>query len=79
MKSDSIYPLSGIHQLRENGRMNSEIMPASEEKASVPAVIPEPLTYSVEETALVLGISPPTVYRLVAGRCRGRLHQEPVR
>jgi len=48
--------------------MNSEIIPASEEKASVPAVIPEPLTYSVEETALVLGISPPTVYRLVARR-----------
>lgn len=28
----------------------------------------EPLTYSVAETAQVLGISPPTVYRLIARR-----------
>ena len=39
-----------------------------------PAVVPETLTYSVTETAAVLGVSLPTVYRLVT---RGVLRPLP--
>ena len=38
------------------------------EIVSAPAHKPEPLTYSVAEAAQVLGVSPPTIYRLIARR-----------
>ena len=38
------------------------------EIASSPSDQPEPLTYSVMEAAQVLGVSQPTIYRLIARR-----------
>ncbi len=52
--------------------MNPELTPPSfplpAEIASAPTDKPEPLTYSVTEAAHVLGVSPPTIYRLIARR-----------
>ena len=49
--------------------------PLASQSATPPAVpVLEPLTYSVTETATVLGVSLPTVYRLVA---RGILRPLP--
>ena len=52
--------------------MNSEIIspsfPLPAEIVSAPADVPEPLTYSVSEAAQVLGVSQPTIYRLIIRR-----------
>ena len=50
--------------------MTSEILPPPSAAAqiSAPALSLEALTYSVGETAQVLGVSEPTIYRLVARR-----------
>jgi len=50
--------------------MNSEIVssPLLAEIVSAPADKAEPLTYSVAEAAHVLGVSQPTIYRLIARR-----------
>ena len=50
--------------------MTSEIvpLPSAAAQISAPAVSLEALTYSVGETAQVLGVSEPTIYRLVARR-----------
>ena len=50
--------------------MNSETFhpPSAAEQIPAPASPFEALTYSVIETAQVLGVSPPTIYRLVARR-----------
>ena len=52
--------------------MNPEFTPPSfplpAEIVSAPADKPEPLTYSVAEAAQVLGVSSPTIYRLIARR-----------
>jgi len=50
--------------------MNSEIIssPLAAEIVRAPADKPEPLTYSVKEAAHVLGVSQPTIYRLIARR-----------
>lgn len=50
--------------------MNSETYSSSNAAAVAPATPPplETLTYSVTETAHVLGVSLPTVYRLIARR-----------
>ena len=52
--------------------MPQRLAPPAASAAAVPPV--EPLTYSVTETATVLGVSLPTVYRLVA---RGILRPLP--
>jgi excisionase family DNA binding protein len=36
--------------------------------AAAPAAIPEKLTYSVAEAAVLLGVSRPTIYRLIGRR-----------
>lgn len=36
--------------------------------AAAPTAVPEKLTYSVAETAALLGVSRPTIYRLIARR-----------
>ncbi|HQF37967.1 MAG TPA: helix-turn-helix domain-containing protein [Opitutaceae bacterium] len=57
--------------------MNSQSTPASVAPAeTIVSTVPvlEPLTYSVTETATVLGVSLPTVYRLLA---RGILRPLP--
>ncbi len=51
--------------------MNSEIISIAPGGAGVAQSTPQPLetlTYSVTETARVLGVSLPTVYRLIARR-----------
>jgi excisionase family DNA binding protein len=51
--------------------MNSEITSIAPHGAGVAQSTPQPLetlTYSVTETARVLGVSLPTVYRLIARR-----------
>ena len=50
--------------------MNSATIlpPSAPEQISASAVPFEPLTYSVAETAQVLGVSEPTIYRLVSRR-----------
>jgi excisionase family DNA binding protein len=50
--------------------MTSEILPPPSAAAqiSAPVISLEALTYSVGETAQVLGVSAPTIYRLVARR-----------
>lgn len=57
--------------------MNSQSTPdssATSETIATPVPVLEPLTYSVTETATVLGVSLPTVYRLLA---RGILRPLP--
>ena len=57
--------------------MHSQFVPESpalSENSALIAPALEPLTYSVTETATVLGVSLPTVYRLVA---RGVLRPLP--
>ena len=56
--------------MRQNRRMTSEILPPSSATGQIfaPAVTLEALTFSVGETAQVLGVSEPTIYRLVARR-----------
>lgn len=57
--------------------MNSQSTPASvapTETIATTVSVLEPLTYSVTETATVLGVSLPTVYRLLA---RGILRPLP--
>ena len=50
--------------------MNSQTIssPSATEQISAPAVTIDSLTFSVGETAQVLGVSEPTIYRLVARR-----------
>lgn len=50
--------------------MNSNTVssPLSSETVSAPATQPDSLTYSVAEAAYVLGVSQPTIYRLIARR-----------
>jgi excisionase family DNA binding protein len=40
----------------------------SADVVAAPAVAPEPLTYSVAEAASALGVSAPTIYRLITRR-----------
>ena len=65
-----IYPLFWLAWLNHSGRMNSETIshPFAAEPIPAPAVLHEVLTYSVAETAQVLGVSEPTIYRLVSRR-----------
>jgi len=50
--------------------MTSEIIfpPSASAQIPAPAISLEALTYSVGETAQVLGVSEPTIYRLVSRR-----------
>ena len=62
--------LFGFTELVQCGRMNPEIHSPASTAAEVASPTPplEVLTYSVTETARVLGVSLPTVYRLIARR-----------
>jgi excisionase family DNA binding protein len=51
-----------------NPELTSPAFPASAEIVSAPAYNAEPSTYSVAEAAHVLGVSQPTIYRLIARR-----------
>ena len=59
-----------MRYLCENERMNSETNRPqfAAEKIPAPAAPLEALTYSVAETAQVLGVSEPTIYQLVSRR-----------
>ena len=50
--------------------MNHETIPPPSAAGQIPApaISLEALTFSVGETAQVLGVSPPTIYRLIARR-----------
>jgi excisionase family DNA binding protein len=51
-----------------NPELSSPAFPPSAEIILAPADKAEPLTYSVAEAAHVLGVSQPTIYRLIARR-----------
>ncbi len=57
--------------LRDTVRMStpeSASFSLSADVVAAPAVAPEPLTYSVAEAASALGVSAPTIYRLITRR-----------
>jgi excisionase family DNA binding protein len=57
--------------LEDTARMSTPESASFSQSANVvaaPAVAPEPLTYSVAEAALALGVSAPTIYRLITRR-----------
>jgi len=57
--------------LRDTARMSTPESASFAQSADVvasPAIAPEALTYSVAEAALALGVSAPTIYRLITRR-----------
>jgi excisionase family DNA binding protein len=63
--------LFGLTVLRDTARMNTPESVSFSQSADVVAsraVSPEALTYSVAEAASALGVSAPTIYRLITRR-----------